>query len=126
MNNECPAGMHYWHKYALETTTDVTDISELQQYKKSCFVHRRHGNDTVSIEQKFFAVNNFMWPPNLTASTVANSYDFVSERLEECTEKNDGLPIDLITVDYWHEGDIIEYVQRHNKKRGSSNMYVRV
>lgn len=128
--SSCPKGLHYYFEYFQETEFQFETVDDLLDVETSCLVTRGAGTSTGD----FFAVNNFVTaqgaaaflsesPPQVVANTV-NARDFASERIQSCAafiEKGAYRgedDVNLLYVDYWSVGDIIEVVQEHNQNLG--------
>lgn len=125
-NNDCPTGMHYWYRYAKETEDQLSHLSQLKNNTRSCAVYQSPTivNDTIT--PKLFAVNNFLDIPNINVSRIVNSLDFLTQRIKACSDSINGMPANMVSVDFWHEGNAIEFVQRQNRERGLENNYIAV
>ena len=66
----------------------------------------------------FFAVNNFVTPPDPEASAITNTQKFLSERLTSCANFNGKRP-NFVYVDFWGEGVTSQLVQYANKQMAS-------
>ena len=66
----------------------------------------------------FFAVNNFVTPPDPEASAITNTQKFLSERLTNCANYNGKRP-NFVYVDFWSEGVTSQLVQYANKQMAS-------
>ena len=124
--SSCPKGLHYYFEYFQETEFQFETVDELLDVESSCLVTRGAGASTGA----FFAVNNFVTaqgaaaflsesPPVVVAETV-NAKDFASERIENCAAwiqegpyRGEG-DVNVMFVDYWSVGDMVEVVQEHN------------
>lgn len=133
----CPKGMHYWHQYALESRADPEEITEPSNSKKSCFVrHSYQQPENVSTGEEseprsqsgssFFAVNNFIQTPDEKVSKMANAYSFLQDKVAVCSEKNPDMLVNIVSVDFWHHGDLVEFVQKENQRRGTLKSFLAV
>ena len=128
--SSCPDGLHYYFEYFQETEFQFETVDELLDVEQSCLVTRGAEASTGV----FFAVNNFVTPqsaaaflgessPEVVARTV-NARDFASERIQNCaTFIAEGAyrgedDVNILYVDFWSVGDIVEVVQEHNRNLG--------
>ena len=129
--SSCPKGLHYYFEYFQESEFQFETVEEILDVENSCLVTRGAGTSTGV----FFAVNNFVTaqgaaaflsesPPEVVAQTV-NARDFASERIQNCAAwiqegpyRGEG-DVNVMFVDYWSVGDMIEVVQEHNRELGT-------
>ena len=43
-----------------------------------------------------------------------NEYDYIVNRIQECSSINGDLDVNFVYVDFWHEGDLPRLVQERN------------
>ncbi|CAB9497777.1 integral membrane protein [Seminavis robusta] len=122
----CPDGMHYYFQYAQETPFDMPSIDSILDKETSCIITR----GATTTDGSFFGVNNFVEASafdldnQLEAATQANSLEFAKEHIEACSRiKQDGVyygdpNVNLLYVDFWHVGNIVQLVQEHNQRLG--------
>jgi hypothetical protein len=108
----CPIGFHYWFDYAAETEFEFTTASDVADTTNSCKITRG-----ASSSLDFFAVTSFVTPPSENEAATINSRDFLEERMQACSEST-GLDVNIMYVDFWHDGDLPEVVQTYNKALG--------
>lgn len=113
-NNACPLGFYYFYNYAKETQYQSASLDELQNYSYSCEVTR--GPEAgAPFPATFFAVNNFVTPPDVDASTIANSQDSLSSLLNKCANIN-GVRPNFVYLDFWNVGVTAQAVQYMNSQ----------
>jgi hypothetical protein len=128
----CPEGLHYYFQYAQETPFELPTIVAIMDNDNSCTITR----GAASTDGSFFAVNNFITPDYITEGTldpwenqlesaaIANALDFATERLQNCTQlKKEGdfigdSKVNMLYVDFWDIGDVVQVVQEHNQNLG--------
>jgi hypothetical protein len=77
-----------------------------------------HSQTKGGFKGDFFAVNNFVTPPDPEASAITNTQKFLSERLTNCANFNGKRP-NFVYVDFWGEGVTSQLVQYANKQMAS-------
>ncbi|KAL7551172.1 hypothetical protein ACHAWF_014372 [Thalassiosira exigua] len=107
----CPPGFKYFYNYAAETQFESASLADLENHEYSCEITRGPKDD--ALPANFFVVNNFVTPPDLEASMVANSKSFLSERLTTCGNANRMRP-NFVYLDFWSQGMTAQLVQRAN------------
>ena len=112
-DDTCPPGFHYFFQYAAETQFESASLSDLENYEYSCEITR--GPKEGDRPADFFVVNNFITPPTLEASQVANSKSFLQSRLTTCANMNNMRP-NFVYLDFWSEGVTAQLVQYANEK----------
>lgn len=106
---DCPRGFHDWFAYAAETEFAFASVADIQQNTaRACSITRGASGTT-----DFFGVNLFLEIPNQDASAVLNGADFLESHLDACSEQS-GLTPNLVLVDFWEQGDVIEFVNDRN------------
>ena len=123
----CPVGLHYYFEYFQETEFQFDSIEELLDVGYSCLVTR----GAVASTGAFFSVNNFVTfsggaflsDPEAIAAT-ANALDFAQTRIRDCEALIQAGPyrgegdVNVMYVDYWSIGDMVQVVQEHNRDLG--------
>jgi hypothetical protein len=105
----CPTGFHPWFQYAVETQFSFKTVQELQDTAYSCNITRGRGGT-----RDFFGVNVFVTPPRKVAALRVNAADFLKPHVQACTDLNGGLQANLILVDYWGLGNVLDVVHELN------------
>jgi hypothetical protein len=109
-NRRCPAGFHDWYTYAAETESSFTSVGDIKDDPT--------GACEIALGEKgtrdFFGINVFIDFPSFESSAELNTESFLIERLETCSSQN-GLDPNLLSVDFWSEGDVLEVVYAHNE-----------
>ena len=108
-NGACPDGFHYWFDFAAETEFNFESADEFADATTSCDITRGAGST-----MEFFAVTNFVTPPDESVAEVVNSKESVESRIQACSDFQ-GLDVNLVYVDFWSIGDLPEVVQTYNK-----------
>lgn len=122
----CPDGLHYYFDYAQETDFEFESIEEILNVQTSCVITRGATTTTGA----FYGVNNFVAAEAFeienqrAAAVIANSLDFAKDRLQACSELvqagtylGDG-DVNMLSVDFWSIGDIVQVVQEYNRDLG--------
>lgn len=102
---ECPPGFHEWFYYAVETDFDFPSVDDV-----SCNLGR--GLNGV---QDFFGLNVFTsnpLPSKKSAETL-NAKAYMEPHIAKCAQV-DNRDVNLVYVDFWDQGDLVEITQRHN------------
>ena len=68
----------------------------------------------------FFRVNAFVTLPTMTASSTLNAYSYVQERATTCAGIA-GQDVSFYSVDFWHVGQVPEWVQDTNRAKAEAN-----
>jgi hypothetical protein len=105
----CPTGFHYYWDYAAETEFSFESISALDQTGASCLITRGDGGTKA-----FFGVNAFVTLPDQNAAKSINTESYLNSRIDACSALNDDLDVNLILVDFWNFGDVLEVTQTRN------------
>ena len=120
--SSAPPGVHYWFDFAVENAFSYPDLATLEeQTVNGCEITR--GSKSTS---SFFGINNFVtgkllglgssdFAPKKEAAKTANTLEFAERMVDACTDQN-GLSVNVISVDFWRSGDIPELVQRYNSQ----------
>ena len=117
MEQDCPAGMHYFWDYASTTPFDFGSVDKILDTNTSCAL-RDPGSET----RPFFLVNNFITPPDPGAAARVNEMGMATTRLEDCSSANVDTPVNFFYVDYWSEGDVPEMTQTINAERAARRL----
>jgi hypothetical protein len=57
-----------------------------------------------------------VFPPRLRANRAFQTKQFLLERAHDCERKR-GMPVNMIAVDYYDQGDVVEAVKTLNDER---------
>jgi hypothetical protein len=105
----CPAGLHYWFDYAMETEFSFDTVDDVLELPRACTITRG------STRSAFFGVNNFVSPPRRRSAETINAYDFTKNRIANCSALHSGLDVNVVYTDFWSEGDLPRVTQDHNR-----------
>jgi len=103
--------------YTVSTNSSFESIKEIEDVDNSC-----PANHVIESTKDFYSVNNFVTRtegnigPSASAAKTLNCLDFLKQRTKECQQET-GLKINMLQVDFWHIGDLPEFVQVENKAR---------
>lgn len=121
VNVTCPAGMYYGPHYWRETT--VKNVRDSSNIADSCSMrHEAEKEKEAKHSHLFHALNHFASMPDHDLSEKLNEFYVISRRLASC-ERNHSTStavINSLAVDFWSTGDVVEFVQKHNKARIAS------
>ena len=115
---ENPPGIHYFYDYGMETDSMYENVNNLENgILQGCKVVKG-----VESSKEFFLFNNFVtgnspfgqFVPSQSAARKINSLDFAKPMCQVC-EQMHNVPMNLIAVDFWNNGNIPELVQQHNE-----------
>ena len=119
-------GMHWYFKYAQETSFDLKSIKDILDEENSCLITRGATTTTGA----FLGVNNFVTANDLDienqllTAEITNALDFANQRIQKCSQvvksqpyRGDG-EVNMLFVDFWSVGDIIQVVQEYNEALG--------
>ena len=107
----CPEPFLPFYKYTAETEFQSANLDDLRNIQYSCQLTRGPGG----FQGDFFAVNNFVTPPDPDVSAITNTQKFLSERLTKCANFNGKRP-NFVYVDFWSEGVTSQLVQYANRQ----------
>lgn len=107
----CPPGFHDWFSYATETPFTMSSMVEMMDTNYSCA--RTRGKEGL---QSFYGLNMFFDIPSESASAEMNAAAFVEAHLEDCEDVT-GLEPNLLIVDFWNIGDVLEVAWDVNEAR---------
>eukprot|EP00934_Nitzschia_sp_Nitz4_P004191 Nitzschia sp. Nitz4//scaffold347_size17400//13144//14360//NITZ4_008837-RA/size17400-augustus-gene-0.36-mRNA-1//-1//CDS//3329548672//4181//frame0 len=113
--SECPSGMHYYYRYAVDTQWNLASIDEVNDEETSC----TFGQTPGLLSKTFFGLNNFVSVPTQSAAQTMNQYDYIADRMDTCSGLNDDLEVNFVYVNYWSEGDLPQLVQDRNAERAA-------
>jgi len=105
----CPPGVYDWFDVAAETDFQHESVAEIANDAVEACRITRGGSGS----QDFFGINLFLQSPMQNASAVLNEKTFVEEHVKICSQLA-SLEPSLILIDFWGQGDVMEYVQEHN------------
>lgn len=112
--------MHYWPDYGRETDVKrLRDGTEVEHMAEACHLDIGEGSETPLVEksQQFHGLNHFVPMPDHKLSEKLNDFDFLQQRTESCAKKHSSIAFNLVSVDFWSVGNVVEFVQRQNKAR---------
>ena len=110
-NDACPESFLPFYNYTAETEFQSENLDALRDITYSCQLTRGPGG----FSGDFFAVNNFVTPPDPEVSKITNGQDFLSERLTKCANYNGKRP-NFVYIDFWSEGVTAQFAQSVNKQ----------
>jgi hypothetical protein len=102
--------LHWYWRYASNTQFELANLDEVADSATSCSFTRTPG----AYGKTFFGLNNFISTPSSSAATVMNEYDYIANRIQECSSINGDLDVNFVYVDFWDEGDLPRLVQERN------------
>jgi len=114
VSSSCPLGLHYYFDYVAETEFSFDSVADLQETESSCRITR----GSTGKHRAFLGVNNFIKLPSLNKAPELNSFDFLSQRVQDCVAHNKGWAVSFLYVDFWSVGNVLEYVQEYNRELG--------
>ena len=112
----CVNKISEFHAFALETKYAFSGVDEVENTANSCSGDR--GTDGT---KDFYAINNFVAAsiggfPSQSGSETVNEKTFLEKRLNDC-EGITGLKPNIINIDFWHIGDVLEVTNAVNQAR---------
>eukprot|EP00984_Skeletonema_dohrnii_P032935 scaffold28099_cov106-Skeletonema_dohrnii-CCMP3373.AAC.3 len=103
---DCRDGILYFYDFFAQTEPDGSDATSCDSTL----------NGDVNVD--YFLVNQFQKNqakmPSPTIANDLNSYNELSARFEDCQGK---LEPNLLSVEFWQQGDVLEFVQKDNENR---------
>jgi hypothetical protein len=119
-NSPATTGCHprliNYHDYVVETPWDFEDVALLQSSETSCAENRGSSGT-----KDFYAINNFVTRSlgaSKTYAKIVNSKSFVDQHIRDC-ESLTNYKANIVAVDFWSEGDLLEVTQDVNKARAA-------
>eukprot|EP00592_Proboscia_alata_P016742 CAMPEP_0194395364 /NCGR_PEP_ID=MMETSP0174-20130528/124381_1 /TAXON_ID=216777 /ORGANISM="Proboscia alata, Strain PI-D3" /LENGTH=263 /DNA_ID=CAMNT_0039191289 /DNA_START=501 /DNA_END=1292 /DNA_ORIENTATION=- len=108
----CPSQIHYWWDYTIATRFDFASVDDILDFPKSCLIHYGKGGS-----KSFFNLNHFITDliPNQSAAVAINTEEVIKTRVSVCSELNDGISLNFLTVDFWNSGNILNVVDGYNE-----------
>lgn len=110
--NGCPPGFHDWFAHAGETRYSFPSVEWTIEHPDEACTITRGGSGSLS----FFGVNVFLDVPKTESSDVLNEKSFLGPHLKYCALFQKGLQPNLVLVDYWSRGDVLDVVREWNSK----------
>ncbi len=121
--NGCTPRIPEFFKYAVETPYNFDSVAAIENDPStSCKIDR--GLDATP---DFYHINNFVtkWSgPSVDASKTINERSFLENRISEC-EKVTKLNANMVSIDFWQQGDLLEVAQDINKERAKRRRSLR-
>ena len=109
--NGLPLGFHDWFTWAAETEFQFDNVQELTEDTQRACTITRGGSG----HRSFFGVNVFSGLlPSVESAVILNQADFLRQHLEACALQNNNLQPNLVLVDFWSQGDVVDMVQSWN------------
>lgn len=101
----CPSGFHEWFYYAAETKFENPSVDDV-----SCTVERGSNGQGY-----FYAINDFVSDPlpSKSAAETLNAKTYLENLIQSCS-KIESRDVNLVLIDFWEMGDLVEVTQRHN------------
>jgi len=104
-----PNGIHFFFDFASQTQFSHTSVESLQS--APCDLSRS------GTRQDFYLFNDFILAkgiaPSKMAAEIINTGAFVEPILQQC-EATFGHPVNIVSVDFWKEGDLPSFIATHN------------
>jgi hypothetical protein len=110
---QCPAGFHDWFVFAAETEYSFASTDDLADTDFSCNIDRGP-SDTDEID--FFGINVFTSIPTASNCKILNNKAFLQTHMDACSALNNDIPPNLLLVDCWDVGDVLEVVSEYNDR----------
>jgi len=117
----CPASMHDYFTYAAETEFSFEDVSDIDDKTNSCTITRGNGG-----RKDFFGLNLFVSNPfpSKSSSEVLNQKQYLQDHIEQCAMLT-GLNPNMLFVDFWDQGDVVEAIQLYNQNIVTTRRHLR-
>jgi hypothetical protein len=104
--NVCPHGFHPWFVYAAETQFQFKTVRALQTTNTACAITRGGSG-----QNDFLGINVFITPARIVPTwKIINRYHFLKSQIQACSNQNNGQQVNLIFVNYWGIGDLLNVV----------------
>ena len=111
----CPPGVMGTFHHMFDTPWDL-DEDGLMDYERSCTKNRGLLTAQFMLSNHFADEGLF---PSLEISENVNQISVLRDRHEYCREKL-GKEVNVIVVDFWSLGDVIQYAQEENDRRAGA------
>jgi hypothetical protein len=116
VGTQCAGSINRFHDYAMETKYEFGSVDEIEDSANSCA-----GDRGTTGTRDFYAINNFIPGvtslPSQSRAAIVNAKGFLISRIADC-EAETSLKPNLVIVDFWQTGDLLEVTQDVNKARG--------
>jgi hypothetical protein len=110
----CPDGLHNWFEYGFETPFQFTNVLDIESdYAASCSADRGANN-----QKKFFGINHFTRIPIQNRAEDLGTVESLETRIDECSSRNNDQPVNVVLIDFWTTGNLLQVVQEHNGELG--------
>ena len=110
VNTVCPTGFHDWFAYAVETAFEFDTVADIiDDTTRSCQITRGSAGT-----RDFFGINMFAQIASEEISAQLNTREVLLQHLETCSALNGNMRPNLLLVDFWDTGDVVETVQEYN------------
>jgi len=114
--------MHYWFDFGGQTNESFASVQAIfEDPASTCAVSLGEGplqrDDAVSEQQTafFYGVQHHLNKPRTADSIVLNALEQANRRLGQCSATYDGATVNVLIVDNWNVGDLVEVQQTYNK-----------
>ena len=107
-SNNCPTGFNEWFYYATESEYSFPSLTDLDDPTYACQQTRGLGGF-----QDFYGVNIFTQIPSPANCQVLNTREYLTNHIEACAAQEQRM-VNLLLVDCWEEGDVLEVVREYN------------
>lgn len=114
----CPTGFHYYFDYVAETSFTFETVDSLLATNSSCEITRGGSGDY----RAFFGINNFLELPDINSAIVTNTMEFITDRVSACTTFQGLDYVSFLYVDFWNQGQVMEFVMNYNTNLGWKNV----
>mmetsp|Transcript_19515 Transcript_19515/g.32392 ORF Transcript_19515/g.32392 Transcript_19515/m.32392 type:complete len:365 (-) Transcript_19515:198-1292(-) len=118
----CPIGVHDMWDFGFETRYDLTGADELEDYSKSCTVRTGQASNQWFLNNHF--ANNGIGLPDRNIAEEVNTAQVLQTRLDACTTML-GRRTNLLVVDHWDLGDVVQVVMDNNAALGDDVVVVK-
>lgn len=113
----CPPDFLDWFSFAAETEFEFDNVEAVLNDTKSACQISRGGGGSSAVD--FFGINMFTKIPQQTSSVVLNQKQTLQTQIQACQSLN-GLAANVVSVDFWSQGNLPEVVQLHNDALGKA------
>lgn len=108
----CPIGFHDWFTYSGETQFELPKLGSIRNVSYSCEITRGQNG-----RLDFIAMNHFLQIPRIGVTThQLNQYSFLKQRINDCSAFNNNRTINMIIVDFWDKGNVLQAVNDFNSE----------
>eukprot|EP00592_Proboscia_alata_P005017 CAMPEP_0194372840 /NCGR_PEP_ID=MMETSP0174-20130528/21235_1 /TAXON_ID=216777 /ORGANISM="Proboscia alata, Strain PI-D3" /LENGTH=266 /DNA_ID=CAMNT_0039151577 /DNA_START=746 /DNA_END=1546 /DNA_ORIENTATION=+ len=113
----CPTQIHRWWDHIIATPFAFSSVNDILDFPKSCLLYIEEESSRSFLNLNHFIANSI---PDQRNAIVINTEEIIKNRVSACSEMNDRINVNFITVDFWNSGDVLDIVNAYNKARSKA------